>query len=87
MFVKDKIDQSVNYITVLFVLLLFFNFCYVQNYHMLQVVFNNHDHDGQMLVNLDVRAQVLECHGSIKLVSEAHTLKVCVYMYLPSCSI
>ncbi|XP_063866411.1 mucolipin-3-like isoform X4 [Scylla paramamosain] len=41
-----------------------------------KVIFNNHDHDGQMLVNLDVAAQVLECQGSIKLASEAYTLKV-----------
>lgn len=41
-----------------------------------KVIFNNHDHDGQMLVDLDVGAQVLGCHGSIKLISEAYTLKV-----------
>ncbi|XP_045104764.1 mucolipin-3-like isoform X5 [Portunus trituberculatus] len=41
-----------------------------------KVIFNNHDHDGQMLVNLDVAAQVLECQGSVKLASEAYTLKV-----------
>ncbi|XP_045104763.1 mucolipin-3-like isoform X4 [Portunus trituberculatus] len=40
-----------------------------------KVIFNNHDHDGQMLVNLDVAAQVLECQGSVKLASEAYTLK------------
>lgn len=43
---------------------------------LLQIVFNNHDHDGQMVVDLDLGAQVLECHGSVMLVSEAHTLKV-----------
>ncbi|XP_050716232.1 mucolipin-3-like isoform X3 [Eriocheir sinensis] len=41
-----------------------------------KIVFNNHDHDGQMVVDLDLGAQVLECHGSVMLVSEAHTLKV-----------
>lgn len=43
---------------------------------LLQIVFNNHDHDGQMVVDLDLGAQVLECHGSVMLVSEAHTLRV-----------
>lgn len=46
----------------------------------IQIVFNNHDHDGQMVVDLDLGAQVLECHGSVMLVSEAHTLKVCVHV-------
>lgn len=41
-----------------------------------QVVFNNHDHDGQILVELDVGAKVLECTGSVNLASESRTLKV-----------
>ncbi|XP_069983303.1 mucolipin-3 isoform X5 [Penaeus vannamei] len=41
-----------------------------------KVVFNNHDHDGQILVELDVGAKVLECTGSVNLVSESRTLKV-----------
>ncbi|XP_042242330.1 mucolipin-3-like isoform X2 [Homarus americanus] len=41
-----------------------------------KVQFNNHDHDGQMLVDLQVGAQVLECDGSVQVVSEAKTLRV-----------
>lgn len=43
---------------------------------VLQVVFNNHDHDGQMLLNLDVGARVLECHGSVDLATAAWTMRV-----------
>ncbi|XP_047498614.1 mucolipin-3-like isoform X4 [Penaeus chinensis] len=41
-----------------------------------KVVFNNHDHDGQILVELDVGAKVLECTGSVNLASESRTLKI-----------
>ncbi|XP_042865160.1 mucolipin-3-like isoform X3 [Penaeus japonicus] len=41
-----------------------------------KVVFNNHDHDGQILVELDVGARVLECTGFVNLASESRTLKV-----------
>ncbi|XP_068230057.1 mucolipin-3-like isoform X4 [Palaemon carinicauda] len=46
-------------------------------YHLTgKVIFNNHDHDGQILVELDVAARVLECDGSIHLASESSTIKI-----------
>lgn len=40
------------------------------------VIFNNHDHDGQMLVDLDVGARVLECEGDVSLNKDSDMLKV-----------
>ncbi|XP_064120479.1 mucolipin-3-like isoform X3 [Macrobrachium nipponense] len=46
-------------------------------YHLTgKVIFNNHDHDGQILVELDVAARVLECDGAIHLASESSTIKI-----------
>ncbi|XP_071536411.1 mucolipin-3-like isoform X3 [Panulirus ornatus] len=46
-------------------------------YHLTgSVIFDNGNHDGQILVDLDVGARVLECVGSIQLASETRTLKV-----------
>ncbi|KAK7078325.1 Mucolipin-2 [Halocaridina rubra] len=46
-------------------------------YHLTgRVIFDNHEHDGQILVELDVAARVLECDGSIHLASESSSLKV-----------
>ncbi|XP_069156334.1 mucolipin-3 isoform X9 [Procambarus clarkii] len=41
-----------------------------------RIVFSNRDHDGQMVVDLQVGARVLECDGSVHVVSEAKTLEV-----------
>ncbi|CAL4150759.1 unnamed protein product, partial [Meganyctiphanes norvegica] len=41
-----------------------------------KVLFNNHDHDGQMLVELDVGARVLECEGDVSLNKDSDMLKV-----------
>ncbi|KAK4300406.1 hypothetical protein Pmani_027392 [Petrolisthes manimaculis] len=41
-----------------------------------KVQFNNHDHDGQMLLSMDVGARVLECHGSVDLATAAWTIKM-----------
>ncbi|KAK3869804.1 hypothetical protein Pcinc_024913 [Petrolisthes cinctipes] len=41
-----------------------------------KVEFNNHDHDGQMLLSMDVSARVLECHGSVDLATAAWTIQM-----------
>ncbi|XP_069181711.1 mucolipin-3-like [Procambarus clarkii] len=41
-----------------------------------RILFSNRYHDGQMVVNLQVGARVLECDGSVHAVSEANKLEV-----------
>ncbi|XP_069169332.1 mucolipin-3-like [Procambarus clarkii] len=41
-----------------------------------RILFSNRDHDGQMVVDLQVGALVLECDGSVQVVSDAKMLEV-----------